>query len=584
MSGAWDNAMTVLSVWRRDPFGLGGVHLRARAGPVRDAFLEEAKRAMEHLPLIRLHPSMTDDALFGGLDVAATLATGERTLSAGLLAKPGLIVVTMAERLSPDMAGRLGQVLDAGRHAMLLLDEGTEDEGAPSGLTDRLAFHINLETLSVRDLPLGGSAAQAPTTSHNKDNTIRVNIPFASCGLMATEDALPHGEDGGLPAPIGGASSERAHGPRSIDREEMHALVSCAETLGISGLRPPIHAARVAALLGGGTEELELAAKLVLGPRAQVMPTPPDEAAPPPVQSPDDNQSGPGEDVAQSDRLVDAARTAIPADLLAALASGAKRDGSGASGAGSRKLGLRRGRPKPSRRGRPDGRARIDLLATLRAAAPWQKLRKGRAGQKIRIRPSDIHIKRYETHSDRLLVFAVDASGSAAHSRLAEAKGAVELLLAEAYAARDHVALVSYRGEGAELLLPPTRSLVLTKKRLAALPGGGGTPLAAGLRLALTTALAAERKGLSPAIVLAGDGRANIALHGGPGRTEAREDAEGVARLAGARGIPGVLIDMSRRPEPQLAAIAGLMGARYLPLPVADATAISDAVQKGLAR
>jgi len=97
------------------------------------------------------------------------------------------------------------------------------------------------------------------------------------------------------------------------------------------------------------------------------------------------------------------------------------------------------------------------------------------------VRPADIHLSRYETRRDRLLIFTVDASGSAALARLAEAKGAVELLLAQAYARRDQVALVAFRGDGAETLLPPTRSLVQAKRRLAGLPGGGGTPLAAGL-------------------------------------------------------------------------------------------------------
>ncbi len=111
-------------------------------------------------------------------------------------------------------------------------------------------------------------------------------------------------------------------------------------------------------------------------------------------------------------------------------------------------------------------------MATLRAAAPWQTIRRRATGRDgvLELRPDDIRLKQAQERSDRLLIFTVDASGSAALARLAEAKGAVELLLAQAYARRDHVALVAFRGAGAEVLLPPTRSLVHTKRRLAALP------------------------------------------------------------------------------------------------------------------
>ena len=119
-------------------------------------------------------------------------------------------------------------------------------------------------------------------------------------------------------------------------------------------------------------------------------------------------------------------------------------------------------------------------------------------------------MKRYEDRSDRLVIFAVDASGSSAISRLAEAKGAIELLLGDAYARRDHVALVAFRGTSAEILLPPTRSLVQTKRRLAELPGGGGTPLASGMEAALELALGAQRRGMAPTVCILTDGRANI--------------------------------------------------------------------------
>jgi len=180
------------------------------------------------------------------------------------------------------------------------------------------------------------------------------------------------------------------------------------------------------------------------------------------------------------------------------------------------------------------------------------------------------------------LIFCVDASGSAAVSRLGEAKGAIELLLAEAYASRDQVALISFRGESAEVLLPPTRSLVQTKRRLSALPGGGGTPLAAGLQSALLLAIQSRAKGMTPTVILITDGRANIALDGTPDRAQAGKDAEQVAQ--GLRGsvIAAVVIDMSNRPQPALSVLSGVLGASYVRMPRADAHRLSGAVSDAL--
>jgi magnesium chelatase subunit D len=224
-------------------------------------------------------------------------------------------------------------------------------------------------------------------------------------------------------------------------------------------------------------------------------------------------------------------------------------------------------------------------VATLRTAAPWQALRRAAAPQAapgLLIRPSDIRIRRYDQPSDRLLVFAVDASGSAAMARMAEAKGAVEILLAEAYARRDHVALVGFRGAGAEILLPPTRSLVQTKRRLAGLPGGGATPLAAGLREAAGLARQARQRGLSPALVLLTDGRANVALDGAQDRARAAEDALRMARMVAADRLQALVIDTAARPQPALVALAGAAGGRYLALPRAEARGLSGAVAAAL--
>jgi magnesium chelatase subunit D len=202
--------------------------------------------------------------------------------------------------------------------------------------------------------------------------------------------------------------------------------------------------------------------------------------------------------------------------------------------------------------------------------------------RRLHIRPSDLRIRRHQERTERVIIFAVDASGSAALARLAEAKGAVELLLARAYARRDHVALIAFRGTDAELMLPPTRSLVQTKRRLSGLPGGGGTPLAAALRLAAETAIRSRARGLTPVLALLTDGRANIALDGAAGRERAEADAVQMARLWRATGAASVVIDTASRPEAGLKRLSQSLGGVYLPLPRADAARMSTALEAAL--
>ena len=162
------------------------------------------------------------------------------------------------------------------------------------------------------------------------------------------------------------------------------------------------------------------------------------------------------------------------------------------------------------------------------------------------------------------------------------AKGAVEVLLAAAYARRDHVALVAFRGKAAELLLPPARSLVQTKRRLAGLPGGGGTPLAAGLPLAGEVARLTRSRGMTPTIALLTDGRGNVALDGRGDRATAMAEAQVAARRLCASGTPALVIDTATRPQAELRALAAMMGATDLPLPRADARRMADALSGAL--
>lgn len=366
-------------------------------------------------------------------------------------------------------------------------------------------------------------------------------------------------------------------------------LAATALALGIDSARAPLFAlrtARAAAALAGRDgiedEDLLLAVRLVLVPRATRLPAPPeaDSASdpPPPPPESDSGEEEHGTPEAPEDVILEAALATLPRDMLEQLAAGrGRRSANRASGAGERRKSALRGRPLASRAGIPRGGVRLSLIDTLRAAAPWQTLR-ARGDGAIRIRRDDLRIRRFETRSETLTIFAVDASGSAAAARLAEAKGAVELLLAEAYVKRAQVALIAFRGVGAELLLPPTRSLTRARRALAALPGGGGTPLAAGLDAARLLAEAARARGRTPFLVVLTDGRANIAADGSAVRDRAERDAEQAARAIGQMRIGAAFLDTSARPRPEGARLALAMGARYLPLPRADAAAMHRAV------
>ena len=554
-SDRWDAACQALRLLAIDPAGLKGISLRGRSGPARQAFVD-------HLPILPLprrkfHPTIPDEQLFGGIDLAATLASDKVVLNQSLIGTPATLILTMAERAGADLGAKLAQLLDSDAgHCLILLDEGAEDaEHPPPALTERLAFHLDLDGIGASDL----AAADIVATDLEQ---ARKRLPLVPAGT-----------------------------------EDITSLVTIAARFGIDSLRAPwlaLRAARANAAYHGrdriAPEDLALAARLVYPSRATMLPAeeepaPPAQDPPAPQDQPADGDTrDPGTDI-PDEMLIDAVRALLPAHLLDQLVPAGTTRGAGTSGgAGARHKGNRRGRPLPPRPGRLDGTSRIDLVATLRAAAPWQPMRRKAmpTATGLLIRPSDIRLKRYEDTSDRLLIFVVDASGSAAMSRLGEAKGAVELLLGEAYARRDHVALIAFRGTSAEVLLPPTRSLVQTKRRLAALPGGGGTPLASGLKAAGELAMQARGRGLTPTLAMLTDGRANIALDGQADRTQAGADAVALAQMIRAQGIPALVLDMSNRPQDTLRDLASHMGAPYIPLPRADAKRLSTAISTAL--
>ena len=155
----------------------------------------------------------------------------------------------------------------------------------------------------------------------------------------------------------------------------------------------------------------------------------------------------------------------------------------------------------------------------------------------------------------------------------------VELLLNESYARRDQVCVLAFRAGQAQVLLPPTRSLVRAKRALSGLPAGGGTPLASALRLSLEMAHQQVRLGVTPVLVVLSDGRANVNLQGVGGREEAQRDARAMAQAWAQHRFTALWLDTSMQPDPLAQQWAALMMARYLPMPYAPSARMADAMR-----
>ncbi len=615
----WARALQVIELLAANPFGLGGACIRARSGPVRDEWVARLKRALDARGNVRWHRlplATTDDRLLGGLDLQATLAAGRPVSEQGLLAQAdgGVLQVAMAERVTSSVAARLAAAMDAGlirterdgiqrvdeaRWLLIIYDESLDgDESPPAALLDRVAFIVDLTDVSTR---LAG---------------------VSSLGAPVRMSSSAH-----IAAPTIGDKRNIV-----VDEKSVTAVCQTADALGVGSLRSQQLAVAVSCTAATIAQrdaiidtDLALAAQLVLAPRATRVPELREEpsepessevelapepehsadAVPPPRQGeesaappesegldnvPDSEKQS--DDSTMSDRMIEAARAALSATLLRQLAEqlGGNSAPKGAQGRyGRERLSQQRGRPLAPRRGDARRGGRVHVLATVRAAAPWQSVRhelrahRALVGTvllpKLLVEPEDWHVSRRAFRSETLTVFAVDASGSAALHRLAEAKGAVELLLAECYIRRDQVALVSFRGKIADVLLPPTRSLVRAKRSLTALPGGGGTPLASGIDQAVAIAEAARRRGMTTTIVFLTDGRANIARDGTPGRPQAALDALDAAKRLRAGGYTTLMIDTSPQPQDSARLLAEAMRGRYLGLPYAAAPVISAAVR-----
>ncbi|MFN3474388.1 MAG: magnesium chelatase subunit D [Blastomonas sp.] len=572
------------------PARLGGIWLRGPSAE-REAVLAFLTEEFADRPVRRLPVHIDEERLCGGIDVASSLSAGRRIEQAGLLQEVagGLLVVPMAERLGAMVAGRIAQAMDAGAgFALVLIDDGGEEEVPPVSLTERVAFWCDFSATAP-----SVSEATLPRIPERSRGTRAQPVAQGPSTSRRSREVYPE-----RPAcrPAEGLGS--TGGGLEIAQADRQTLANITLALGIDSARAMLFAQSALALSAQiedrdsiTDDDVQFVARNVLGPRATRIPQQAEEPPPPPPPEGED-EPPPGDsesdqeqhDPDQLDDLILAAVLAsIPKDVLARIGEGRPaRRSTGAGGAGRKRASQLRGRPLGARPGLPRGGARLALIDTLRAAVPWQEIRRQQEGmdapKRLRIRKGDLRIRRFEERAEALTIFAVDASGSSALARLAEAKGAVELMLAQSYVKRAQVALIAFRGTSADLLLPPTRSLTRAKKVLGELPGGGGTPLALGLSAAAELAETQAARGRTPFVAVLTDGKGNIDKNGQPGRAQAGEDALAAARRFAQSGTQGVVIDISARPQPEAAAIAAAMRARYLALPRADARGVERAV------
>ena len=554
---------------------LGGVHLRSPPGPVRDYWLKRVENLSNQDPIRKIPANIPEGRLLGGIDLGATLQHGKPIAETGMLGEchGHIVIAAMAERLPRNTVHHLCTALDHGaitlardgieaetpaRIALIATDEGTEDESAHAALIDRLGIALDMTILGIHDVD--DEIFRRRDIERAIDTLIRV----------------------------------------TMDEEHLMALATLTASLGIDSPRPTLAAAKVArasaALRQSKTvdeEDVARALRLCLIPRAQQLP---EIAEPPPEPEPeqtDDAEPPPAPEQPPPDeeRLLEAALAQLPAGLLEQLQTRSVRLRQSSTGsAGDQHRHQNRGRPTGVFRGDHRRGGRVNILATLRAAAPWQPLRRreqtARDNQTpprhLQIRRDDIHLTRFQQRRETLTLFVVDASGSAALQRLAEAKGAVELLLADCYARRDQVALIAFRDTQAELLLPPTRSLVRAKKTLAALPGGGATPMASALDRTRDMAERAGKQGTTMQYVILTDGAANVARDGTRSREAGTADALVAARMLAMSPASGLVIDTAQRPQPRARELADTLRGTYLALPQADAQTLNRAIRAAI--